>query len=141
MHEVLVPARSQPCLVCEIQRPDSLPQRGDRGSRVQQLELCSLKERTETSALSEEVIIVAQDKLLKCRRGQVIDGTAVLETLPAYADRCIDADEEEERSSEQRVDYLIVPYVGCYPAFSPAKCDELQQRVDVGECVVGVDGS
>lgn len=120
LHEVLIPARSQPCFVCEVQRPNSLPQRGDGCSRIQQLELGSLEEGTQAGALSEEVVIVAQDELLKCGRGQIVNSTAVLEALPSYADGCVNADEEEEGPSKQCVDHLVVPYVGRYPAFSPA---------------------
>ena len=120
LHEVLVPARSQPRFVREIQCPNSLPERGHRRRRVQQLELRPLKERTQSGALREQVVIVTQDKFFECRRSQVVERTAVLEALPSYADGCVDADEEEEGPSEQCVDYFVVPYVGCDPAFSPA---------------------
>lgn len=66
------------------------------------------------------MIIVAQNEFFECRRCEVVERTAVLEALPSYADGCVNADEEEEGPPEQCVDYSVVPYVGCDPAFSPA---------------------
>lgn len=61
-------------------------------------------------------------------------GSVVLprsEPLPAHAHGRVDADEQEKRPSEQRVDDGLVPYVGRDPALSPALGDKLEQAVDV----------
>lgn len=80
--------------------------------------------------------VITEDKVLERGRGELVDGTAVFEALPAYTDRGVDADEEEERSSKECVNYLVVPYVRGYPSFPPSQGDEFEQSVDVGEGVL-----
>ena len=85
--------------------------------------------------------IAAQDKFLERGRRQLIDSTTVFEALPPYADRGINADEEEERPSQQGIYHAVVPDIRGHPALSPSEGDEVEQGIDVGEGVVGIGRS
>ena len=52
--------------------------------------------------------------------------TSGLEPLPAYTDRRVDADEEEERTPEEGINDRFVPYVRCNESFSPSQRDEVE---------------
>ena len=80
--------------------------------------------------------IVAQDELFEGGRCELVDSTTVLEALPPHADRCVDADEQEERPSKQCVNHLIIPDVGRHPSFSPSQRHEFEQSIDVDEGVI-----
>jgi len=140
LHEVLVPARPQACLICEVQGPHSVSQGGNGGGGVEQLQLCTLEQRAQPGALGKQVGVIAQDKVFERRRREVVDGAAVLEALPAHADWGVDADEEEEGPAEERVNDPVVPDVRRHPALSPSERDKVEQSVDVGKSVLSGGG-
>jgi hypothetical protein len=59
--------------------------------------------------------------------------TSGLEPLPSHTDRRVDADEEEERASEEGVDDGFIPYIRCDESSSPSQRDILDEGVDVVE--------
>ena len=70
--------------------------------------------------------IIPQHKFFQRRRREIRLRTPVFEALPAYANRCVDADHEEEGAFDEGVDDLIVPEIGCNPAFAPSEGYEVE---------------
>lgn len=71
------------------------------------------------------MVIVSQHEVFERRRGELAHGAAVLETLPSYTDGGIDADEEEERPSQQCINDLVVPYICRDPSLPPSQRDKV----------------
>ena len=59
-----------------------------------------------------------------------------LESFPPYADWGIDADEDEEGSAQQHVEYGLCVDVCGDPSFTPSLCDEVKKVLGAGEGVL-----
>lgn len=87
------------------------------------------------------MLVIAQYKVFQSRRGELVNGASILEPLPANANGGIHADQEEERPSQQGVDYFVVPYIGGDPSLSPPEGHEVEQGVDSGKGILRIDGA
>lgn len=140
----MIPARPQPILICEIEAPQTRTQRGDRRTRVQQAQLCTVQQRREALIRRVEMIVVALDESLEGgRRGADISSVGGasqtgLEACVADGQGRIDAHEDEEGAAEQDVERGLVPDRSGDPALAPSLCDEVDEGLDVGERHVAV---
>ena len=70
-HKVLVPARSEARLICEVERFEGTVQRRLGSGRVEELQLGALEEDLKTNIRRKEVTVVTQDKFFQ-GRGRVL---------------------------------------------------------------------
>jgi hypothetical protein len=70
---------------------------------------------------------------------------ACLESFPPYADRGVDADQDEEGSAQQLVEYRFSVDVCGDPSFTPSLCDKVKEVLRacegvllVGDCAIDI---
>lgn len=123
LHKVLVPRRSQPRRIEQIKRIERGPQLLNRGRRVQNPDLRSGGQGREARTRIVQLLVIPDDKVFQRRGFLVVLSTAVAEALPPNTDRGVDADEDEVRSLEQRLQGFIVPDRGDDKVLLPLLAD------------------